>query len=331
MQRANDTDSKLGSTRLKSRSHQCRRMLGFLSFAIFLVFSFPHFSLAQNLSLPEPSGFVNDFVSLLKTQERLVLEETLRQFDRETSNEIVVAIVPNLQEITVEDFAVRLFEKWKIGEKKKDNGILLLISMEERKSRIEVGYGLEGAIPDGLAGEILDTQLIPEFRNGNYAEGIKKAVSFMMVKVKGEYVPDLSVEQGSPKTLADRLINFMGFLVFFVPIILSWFGSFLGRTKRIWPGGVIGAIGGSGIGFLLVNTLFFAIGGLIFFGLLGLFFDYVVSKNYVERKRRGLPTDFWHSGGGFWLGGGRGGGSGGGGFGGFGGGFSGGGGASRGW
>lgn len=283
---------------------------------------------AQTLVFPKPTGFVNDFAGILSIQERTEFETALGQFEKETGNEIVIVIVPNLQEATVEDFSVRLFEKWKIGKKGNDNGLLILISMEERKSRIETGYGLEPVITDGLAGEILDTQLIPHFRSGAYADGLRNSASFIMKKIRGEEVPDISYK---PERNAQAIFgNLLFFGFYLIPLILAWFASFLGRSKRIWPGGALGAIAGAGIGYLIVQALAFAIGGFAIFGLLGLLFDHIVSKNYQERKRRGLPTDFWHSGGGFFLGGGRGGGLGGG-FGGFGGGGSGGGGASRGW
>lgn len=279
---------------------------------------------SQTLKFPKPEGFVNDFAALLAPNERASLEALLQNFEQETSNEIVIAIVPNLQEMTVDDYAVRLFEEWGIGKKKNDNGVLFLVSQEDKKMRIEVGYGLEGAIPDGKAGEILDREVVPEFRQGNYAEGLQKGMLALMAQSRGEYATPRQKESTNGKNFIDLFAN----LIFFLPLFLAWFASFLGRSKRAWPGGILGAFVGGGVVYFFSSLLILTILGTVFFGGLGFLFDYLVSKNYAERKRKGLPTDFWHSGGGFWLGGGRGGG---GGFGGFGGGFSGGGGASRGW
>src|SRR5512139_1419313 len=127
-------------------------------------------------TFPEPQGFVNDFAGMMSSGARTELEEELVNFEKETSVEIAVATVNSLEGLTVEDYAVRLFEAWGIGKKDKDNGVLLLVSKEERKVRIEVGYGLEPVITDGRAGRILDDEVVPEFREGNYEQGIINGV-----------------------------------------------------------------------------------------------------------------------------------------------------------
>lgn len=302
-----------------------RISLGFrvplIAFGFLLSVLLPFIGFAQDLSFPKPIGFVNDFAGLLSQSERASLESILQNFERESSNEIVIAIVEDLQETTIEDYANRLFEAWGIGKKKNDNGVLFLVTQKERKVRIEVGYGLEGALPDGKVGEILDREILPEFKRGNFAEGLRNGTFAVIAQTRGEYEPS---RRGGERR-GQAFINASGILFILGVSFLSWWASFLGRSKRAWPGGIIGALGGGIVGYFLAGLLI-ALFGFFIFGALGFLFDYIVSKNYAQRRSRGLPTDFWHSGGGFWFGGGRGGG-----FGGFGGGFSGGGGASRGW
>lgn len=251
------------------------------------------------------------------------MESDLTVFEKQTGNEISVVTVKSLEEMDIESYAVGLFEKWKIGKKGKDNGLLLLISKEDRKIRIEVGYGLEPYITDGRAGEIIRTRMTGEFKNENYEGGTLNAVS----QIK-KYLIDQDV---APKTAAGTSNNnedsfwlVVGAL-FILYSLITYIASYLGRTKEIWPGAVMGAVLG-GIGGLLLKSILVIISGAVFIGLIGLFFDWILSRNFQIRKKKGLPTGFFNTWGGF-----GGGGSGGGGFGGFGGGSSGGGGASSGW
>src|SRR3989338_3221997 len=111
---------------------------------------------AWALEVPaKPEGYVNDYAQLLSENSRSDLERTLAEFERATSNQIVVAIFPSLRGNSLEDFSIRLAEQWKIGTAKKDNGILLLVFRDDRQVRIEVGYGLEGALPDATADHLI--------------------------------------------------------------------------------------------------------------------------------------------------------------------------------
>jgi uncharacterized protein len=121
---------------------------------------------------PAPKGKVNDFANMLKPDDRAMLEEMLAGVERDTTAEIAVVTVPTLGGRPVEEYANRLFSEWGIGKKGRDNGVLILIARDDREMRIEVGYGLEGVLPDGLAGAIIRETFTPRFRDNQVREGI---------------------------------------------------------------------------------------------------------------------------------------------------------------
>ena len=122
--------------------------------------------------LPRPSGKVNDFAKLLKPSQREALEASLRDLERDTSAELAVVTLRDLGGRSVEDYANALFNDWGIGKQGRDNGVLILVAIGERTMRIEVGYGLEGVLPDGLAGAVIRETFAPPFSDGRYADGI---------------------------------------------------------------------------------------------------------------------------------------------------------------
>ncbi|MBI2095053.1 MAG: TPM domain-containing protein [Candidatus Omnitrophica bacterium] len=140
------------------------------------------------LSVPErPEARVNDYAGLLSAAARAEVEDTLAEFEKSTSNQAVVAIFPGLEGQSLEDFSIRLADRWKIGDRKKDNGVILLIFKEDRRVRIEVGYGLEGALPDALAHRIIQNEIVPAFREGRFDDGVKNAVAGIIRATRGEY------------------------------------------------------------------------------------------------------------------------------------------------
>ena len=192
------------------------KLITLFFFATLFCVTFNQRSLAE-LKLPEPKGFVNDFGGMLSPQIETELEARLQDFERETTNEIAVVTVPNLQGTTVEDFAVRLFEKWKIGKKDKDNGILLLIAKAERKMRIEVGYGLEPSLTDAEAYGIIVNNLRPRFQEGNFDAGVKEAVEQIEKGISGEELPQASPgdqDGGSSRGPGGWAVLFIIFWVF---------------------------------------------------------------------------------------------------------------------
>ncbi len=144
--------------------------------------------LLAKLSVPEkPAGYVTDTASLLSSSARQNLEILLETFEKETSNQIEVAIFPSLEGEVLEDFSIRLAEKWKIGQAGKDNGVIFLIFPNDRKMRIEVGYGLEGVLPDALAGSIIRDVVAPHFKASNFDGGVTAGVQAIIQATKGEF------------------------------------------------------------------------------------------------------------------------------------------------
>ena len=264
-----------------------------------------------------PTGFVNDFAGMLTTEQKQSLETKISNFKNDTSNELSVVTIPNLGGDTIENFAVKLFQDWGIGNKNKNNGILLLIARDDRQMRIEVGYGLEGALTDAQSFWIIRNVLKPSFQKGDYYGGINGGVEGIILITKGEFAPDTNSTKNTGFSA-----NFVFFLLWVSWIFFVWTGSILARSKSWWGGGVVGG----GIA-LIIGLIFTLISGFILALVLiplGLWFDYIVSRKYTAVKETGQVLPWW-------IGGRGGSGSGGGGFGGFGGGRSGGGGSSGSW
>lgn len=122
--------------------------------------------------LPAHVGKVNDFAEVLEAGQRAALETQLAELEQATSTEVAVVTMRTLGDRTVEDYATDLFNTWGIGKKDRDNGVLILVVVQDRYMRIEVGYGLEGILPDGLAGEVIRDTFLPRFRNDDYRAGL---------------------------------------------------------------------------------------------------------------------------------------------------------------
>lgn len=259
-------------------------------------------------STSAPVGFLNDYVGLLSESEAKALEIKLANFEATSSNEIVVVIIPELDRETIELFAVEQFQEWGIGKEKQDNGVLLAISVKDRAVRIEVGYGLEGALTDIQSKAIIDSEIVPAFRAGNYYAGIDRAVDKIILATKGEYVPEAPVSQGGDFLPFGFVVLFLGLMA------INRLFSSAKKKKPWWAAGVWGAIVG-----LFFGVISSVMGVVVLFIVFSLVIDILLGIK---------------GGGGFWMGGGgfgRGGSGGGRGFGGFGGGSSGGGGASGRW
>jgi uncharacterized protein len=119
-----------------------------------------------------PTGFVNDFAGVLSAADRQRLEELASSLEARTGVEMAIVTVRTTGDVTIQMYAVRLFEAWGIGKRGRDNGILVLAAMEDRRVWVEVGYGLEGVLPDGKVGAILDRYLLPAFKEGRYGDGL---------------------------------------------------------------------------------------------------------------------------------------------------------------
>ncbi len=189
-----------------------------------------------------PPRLVNDFTSFLSQNEILSLEKKLRQFNNETSTQIYTVVVNDLAGYAPSDYATRLGEKWGIGQKGKDNGILILVKPKTNNSKgevfVSVGYGLEGVVPDAVANRIVDNEIIPSFKQGAYYQGLSKATDVLMSLTRGEFTADQYYKQTSSPKRGRSPIG----IIFFLLIISSIFGgrsrmgrhSSVGRNLPFW-------------------------------------------------------------------------------------------------
>lgn len=284
------------------------RCIALSSIALILAFA-PLTSLA--FDVPPNDGFVTDTVGILKPEEKVQLQQMLLEEKQRTSNEIAVVIVPTLGDESIADAAVAIGRAWGVGGKQNNNGILLLIAYEDHKLFIATGYGLEGAVPDIVAKGIIEQEISPHFKNGEYFAGIQAGVLALEKHISGEYKPERYSAQEEGWSL-------FPFLLFFVFIVFGWCAALFARTKSWWLGGIVGGVLGALYTFLF--SFWYSIPILV---ALGLLFDYLLSRGTIAAR----------SGHGGFFGGGRSGrgGFGGGGGGGFGGGSFGGGGAGGSW
>lgn len=228
--------------------------------SVLVFFLIVNFSVAQDFPT-EPTGHVNDFAGLLSSSESQQLETKLRNYRDTTTNVIAVATLPDLKGYSVEEAGTTLFNNWKMWHEDRYNGVLIVIAPNERKIRIEVGYGLEGAIPDVMAGRIIREVLTPYFKQGKFYEGLDRASSIMIQLAEGEFEGRLSSADGDTKDVEDT-INLIIFILFLAIVIYTSSrrgGGRRGKRRRrhtlgsggiIWLGGGFGSGGGgSGGGF----------------------------------------------------------------------------------
>jgi uncharacterized protein len=284
-------------------------------FVLIFLFLFLSHS-AHALEVPKLGGYVNDYAAMISPSAKAELERELQTFEQTDSTQIVILTVPSLEGEPIEDFGIRVADAWKIGQKIKDNGVIFIVSKQERKMRIEVGRGLEGRLTDLMSGRIIDLVVKPRFKRGDYDGGFIAAVSSMIDATRGEFKAD-----GNHRRRADenpsRLLTF---LIFGGIVMLI-----LGSISRVL-GGLAGAVGLPAAVYLAFSSL--GIFTLIVLAVVGLILGLLIPLLFSAGGRGG----FWSGGGFYGTGGGFGGFGGGdsGGFGGGGGGF-GGGGASGDW
>lgn len=212
------------------------------------------------LNKSAPTQLVNDLAGVLSQTEKASLEKVLVDYDDSTSTQIAILTIPSLNGYPIEEAALKVYRHWGVGNVKTNNGLLILVAVNDRLVRLEVGYGLEGAIPDITANNIIRNDIQPNFRNGNYANGLLEASHSIIEAAKGEYKAPANYrkknsEGGFP----------MGFIVFVIVLIVVFAGGsggnkgggymsrrgYRGNTPPIFfPGGFGGGgFGGRGGGF----------------------------------------------------------------------------------
>jgi uncharacterized protein len=165
---------------------------------VFLFLLAPAFLLADDF--PERSNrLVNDFSNTLNPQEVNSLEQKLVAFNDSTSTQVAIVIMQSTGFYDISEYAVQLYNKWGIGQKEKNNGILILVAKDDRKVFINTGYGIEGVLPDVLCKRIVDRDIVPNFKLGNYYEGLESATNTIMSIVYGEYTADDYMKKGAKK------------------------------------------------------------------------------------------------------------------------------------
>lgn len=219
----------------------------------------------QELNIPkEPVGHVNDFAGMFNDQERTALERKLRNYRDTTTNVLAIATVPDLKNIPISQVAVRTFNTWKMWHEDRHNGVLIMIAPNDQRIRIEVGYGLEGALPDVIANRIIREIIQPNFRQGNFYDGVDQATSAIIKLIQGEYSGNLQQANQSSRDGGSNVGSIIVLIIagFFVYRFISG-GSGGGRGGKgrrrgstLGPGGaiIIGSLlggfgGGRGGGF----------------------------------------------------------------------------------
>jgi uncharacterized protein len=195
---------------------------------------------------PKPAAYFNDYAGVVSKDAALRFNEQLAQFERETSNQVVVAVFPKMQsDSSIEDYTQRIAQAWGVGQKERRNGAVLFVFVQDRKMFIQVGYGLEGTLPDATAFDITEYQIKPHFRNNDYEGGLAAGIDSMCKAIRGEY-------KGTGKTVTEQHRNagapsFLFFIIFIIALILI-----SGLTRRL---------GGYGYSSRGRGTIFLPLGG----------------------------------------------------------------------
>jgi uncharacterized protein len=234
----------------------------FISMLKYFVFFFITISASAQLAVPEHGGvWVHDEANVLSAQAKAQLEAMLKAERDTTSNQIAVLIVPSLEGDDISRYAIDVFEKWKLGQAKKDNGVLFLISINDRKMRIEVGYGLEGILTDAMSGRINRNEVAPHFQTGDYDGGVTAGVIAIIQVIKGEYKNDEPVQRKRKRGTPISTILIVLIIIFIASrkrgggsggagywVAGSMLGRGFGGSSGSWGGGGSDFGGGGGSG-----------------------------------------------------------------------------------
>lgn len=201
---------------------------------------------------PVPKAYFNDYAQVVSPAIATELNEQLEQFERKTSSQILVAVFPKMQsDSSIEDYTVRVAQAWGVGQKDKSNGAVLFVFIQDHKMYLQVGYGLEGTLPDALSKRIMENELKPYFRKGDYAGGLRAGIAAILQATQGEY-------KGTGHTAAEGNgipAWWMAFLVAFIILIV------LGRLLTYSAGGTVYSRGGRSVRSGIWPLIFLGGGG----------------------------------------------------------------------
>ncbi len=275
-----------------------QRWLASAAWALLLISAY---AFGQDLQpIPELRARVTDVTATLSAAASQRLEERLSAFETVKGSQVAVLIVASTQPEEIEQYSLRVVEKWKLGRAKVDDGALLIVAKEDRRVRIEVGYGLEGALNDATSKRIIDEDIVPRFRSGDFAGGIEAGAERMMRVIEGEPLPSPRARPPGINANSLQTVLVIGLILVFVV------GGILRAVVGPLPAAaIVGAIAGA-VGWFMIGTLI--VGGIL------TVVAFVLTLAGVGRGRGGLGSSSggWSSGsGGFGSGGGFGGGGGG--------------------
>lgn len=215
-----------GTSSLRPRARRASLLLlGFLLW--------PQCSLVSALDVPPLRGRVNDYAGVIPGQLVQSLESRLAQFERETGHQVAVLTVPTLEGEDIEGFSIRVADTWKIGKKGFDNGVILVVAIKDRRLRLEVGYGLEGVLPDAIAKRITSEYIVPRFRAQDYAGGILAGVDAVLKVIKNEPLPPSARQKNRSR---DSTINSFAMLAITLGLLalLALSSTANRRRNRFW-------------------------------------------------------------------------------------------------
>jgi uncharacterized protein len=256
------------------------------------------------IGVPPLKSRVTDLTGTLNAQQRSALEQTLAELEGRKGAQVAVLIVPSTQPETVDQYAVRVQESWKLGRKGVDDGVLLVVAKNDRKLRIEVGYGLEGALPDAIAKRIIEEDIVPRFKEGDFYGGIRAGTDRIMRVIEGEKLPP---PRRSPAAAAKNLSPEWLFALF-VFVVIG--GSILRAVfGRILGAGIVGSVAGVA-GWALLGSLVIGLVAALVGFFLTLFNDGRSTGGSSSGSGWSSGGGFSSSGGGFSGGGGSSGGGG---------------------
>jgi len=217
---------------------------------------------AQLAKVPaQPQGYVNDYANLMSLGDRSRIVQFAKELDKKTTAQIAVATVKSTQPEDIHTYSVRLFDKWKIGKSGKDNGVLIVVAVNDRKAWITTGYGLEGALPDVTCSRIVQDIMIPHFRNGQYSQGIMAGTTAVVSLIAKEYNVAITGQEAQVYKMVHKKPSLLGQIFYILFLLLFVFGrigiipfllfSSTGHRRRgYWYGsGIGGSSGGFGGGF----------------------------------------------------------------------------------
>lgn len=245
----------------------------YFSFALFFI---SLFSIAGEINFPQLTGPVVDEANYLNAQERNILENTIQNIYSNGGPQIQILTIETLNDFPIEEYSIRLLEKWKIGDNSKGNGLLILIAKNERKLRIEVGNGIEGNITDAYAGRVVRNILSPAFKDGQYFEGLSRSIKAMTEA-------DIENTVITPKSIRSNIpfpVPYLGLSL----LLYIFLYKISGRNTLIR--GILSSLFFATLAYIIFKVLFF----IIFFSIFGFVIGLVGPLNFLLAFMHGSPV-----------------------------------------